>query len=190
MTHRKVTPKLAKEWKKLREDNLSYRAIGRLYGVKYTTIQYWIVPGYREKDLAHNKEYRIKQKEKKLRIKNDQREYTNRPEVKNRIKNYQREYRKRPEVKLRYKEQRKIYDLKYKNIVRHIDNFFPQIFNSNPELPLKEISSRIDNLTGVHLKESTLETCLNKYETKARDPPLIKTESGQYRLNPSFYGNP
>ena len=172
MTCGKVTAKLVEEWKKLREDNLSYRAIGRLHGVKYTTIMYWIVPGYREKDLAHNKEYRIKQKERKLRI-----------------KKYQREYRKRPEVKLRYKEDRKIYDLKYKRVVRHIDTYFPKIFNSNPDLPLSEISSRIGSLSDIHLKENTLETLLNKYNGNPRGSPLIKTDSGKYQLNPSFYGN-
>lgn len=117
------------------------------------------------------------------------RAYLNKAEVKLRIKNYQKEYRKRPEVKLRYKKDRKNYDLKYKSVVRHIDNLFPQIFNSNPELPLSEISSRLGSLSGVHLKQSTLETLLNKYNGKARDPPLIKTELGNYRLNPSFYGN-
>ena len=103
---------------------------------------------------------------------------------------YQQEYKNRPEVKLRYKEQRKNYDLKYKNIVRHIDNFFPQVFDDNLELDLEEITIRIDNLVGINLGGLTLENILNKYETKARDPPLIKAESGNYQLNPSFYENP
>lgn len=100
-------------------------------------------------------------------------------------KDYEEKYRNRPNIYIK----RKNYDLKYKSVVRHIDNLFPQIFNSNPELPLSEISGRIDNLTGVHLKETTLETLLNKYNGKARDPPLIKTESGNYKLNSSFYKN-
>lgn len=171
MVSGKVTPEMVKKWQELR-NSLGYRAIGRLYGVKHTTVQYWLVPGYREKHLFHDKEYRIAQKEKQLRI-----------------KNYRREYKNRPEVKLRYKEQRKIYDLKYKNIVRHIDNFFSQVFDDNPELDLEEITIRIDNLVGINLSGLTLENILNKYESKARDPPLIKAESGNYQLNPSFYEN-
>lgn len=100
-------------------------------------------------------------------------------------KDYEEKYRNKPDIYIK----RKNYDLKYKRVVRHIDSYFPKIFNSNPELPLSEISSRIDNLTGVHLKENTLDNLLNRYGAKAKDPPLIKTELGKYRLNPSFYGN-
>ncbi|MFH1644851.1 MAG: hypothetical protein ABIB11_00360 [Candidatus Omnitrophota bacterium] len=81
------------------------------------------------------------------------------------------------------------YDLKYKRVVRHIDSYFPQIFNSNPDLPLSEISSRINSLSDIHLKENTLETLLNKYNGNPRGSPLIKAESGNYQLNPSFYNN-
>ena len=91
----------------------------------------------------------------------------------------------------RYKCQSKFYNTRYIRIKREIDKILPQVFNNGyPELPVKEICNRIDNLTGVHLKRSSLENLLNKYVVKARDPPLIKTDSGQYRLNPSFYGNP
>ena len=95
------------------------------------------------------------------------------------------EYRNRPEIKT----QRRDFDYRYKKLVRHIDSVLPQIFNSKPELPLKEISNGIENLTGISLKERTLEKLLLKYENKPRDPPIIKTESGKYRLNDLFYRN-
>jgi len=79
------------------------------------------------------------------------------------------------------------YDLKYKRLIRHIDNLFPQIFNGKPELQLKEISSRIENLAGIYLKKRTLEKLLLNYENNVRGPPIIKTETGSYKLNHSFY---
>lgn len=81
------------------------------------------------------------------------------------------------------------YDLKYKGLIRHIDNLLPQVFNGNPELPLKEISSGIENLTGISLKERTLEKLLLKYENLPRGPPIVKTETGNYKLNSSFYNS-
>lgn len=78
-------------------------------------------------------------------------------------------------------------DYRYKRVTRHIDNFFPRVFNSTPELPLKEISVGIENLTGISLKENTLEKLLLNYEGKPRGPPIVKTETGNYRLNDSFY---
>ena len=79
------------------------------------------------------------------------------------------------------------YDLKYKRLIRHIDSVFPQIFNGKPELSLNEISDRIENSAGIYLKEKTLERLLAGYEGKPRGPPILKTESGNYRLNDSYY---
>src|SRR3989338_10786914 len=70
------------------------------------------------------------------------------------------------------------YDLRYKKVVRHIDTFLPQVFNGNPELSLKAISDGIDNLSGISLKERTLERLLGRYEGKQGGPPIIKSESG------------
>lgn len=86
-------------------------------------------------------------------------------------------------------EYNKEYDLKYKKVVRHIDTFLPQVFNGNPELSLRAISDGIDNLSGVSLKERTLEKLLLKYEGTPRGQPIIKTETGNYCLNDSFYKN-
>ncbi|GAG20259.1 unnamed protein product [marine sediment metagenome] len=83
----------------------------------------------------------------------------------------------------------KTYDLKYKRLVRHIDKILPQIFNGEAELSLIEMSSGIDKLTGVYIKERTLEKILNRYEGEPRGEPLVKTESGKYRLNDLFYKN-
>jgi len=81
------------------------------------------------------------------------------------------------------------YDYRYKNIIRHVDNLLPQVFNGNPELSLKAISDGIDNLSGISLKEKTLEKLVGKYEGLPRGPPILKTESGNYRLNDLFYKN-
>lgn len=79
------------------------------------------------------------------------------------------------------------YDLKYKRVIRHIDNLLPRVFNGNSELQLKEISNGIENLAGISLKERTLEKLLGKYERLPRGSPIIKAEPGNYRLNTSFY---
>lgn len=83
----------------------------------------------------------------------------------------------------------RLYGKEYKKVIRHVDNFLPQVFNSKPELSLRDISARIDNLSGIYLKERTLEKILGKYESKPRGPPVIKTESGNYQLNSSFYNS-
>lgn len=88
-----------------------------------------------------------------------------------------------------YRQFLKDYNSKYKRLTRHIDVVLPKVFNSNPELSLQEISSRIGSLSGIHLGEVTLENIIKKYESKASDPPLVKTESGNYRLNHSFYAS-
>jgi hypothetical protein len=95
---------------------------------------------------------------------------------------YKQGYRKRIE-----KGYFRSYDYRYKNIIRHVDNLLPQVFNSIPELSLKAISNGIDNLSGISLKERTLEKLVGKYEGLPRGPPIVKTESGNYRLNGSFY---
>lgn len=74
-------------------------------------------------------------------------------------------------------------------VKRHIDKYLPQVFNGNPELSLRAISDGIDNLSGIALKERTLEKLLLNYEGLPRGPPIIKSESGNYRLNDSFYKN-
>lgn len=81
------------------------------------------------------------------------------------------------------------YDYRYKNIIRHVDNLLPQVFNGNPELSLKAISDGIDNLSGISLKERTLEKLVGKYEGLPKGLPILKTETGNYRLNDSFYKN-
>lgn len=83
----------------------------------------------------------------------------------------------------------RLYAKEYKKVIRHIDTYLPQVFNGNPELSLKTISDGIDNLSGISLKERTLEKLIGKYEGLPRGPPIIKTESGNYQLNPSFYKN-
>jgi hypothetical protein len=79
------------------------------------------------------------------------------------------------------------YDFKYKRLIRHIDNLLPHLFNGNSELQLKEICNGIENLAGIYIKEGTLEKLLLKYKGKPRGLPVIKTESGSYKLNSSFY---
>jgi len=83
----------------------------------------------------------------------------------------------------------KNYDLKYKKVIRHIDSFLPQVFNGNPELSLRAISDGIDNLSGISLKERTLEKLVGKYEGNPKGPPILKTETGNYQLNLSFYNS-
>lgn len=79
------------------------------------------------------------------------------------------------------------YDLKYKRLIRHVDSVLPQVFNGNPELSLNDICIGIDNLKGISLKEGTLEKLIGKYQRMPRGPPIVKTETGNYKLNPSFY---
>lgn len=74
-------------------------------------------------------------------------------------------------------------------VKRHIDKYLPQIFNGDSELQLKEISIGIGNLTGISLKERTLEELLLKYRGLPRGSPVIKIEGGNYQLNPSFYNS-
>jgi len=83
----------------------------------------------------------------------------------------------------------KMHGYEYKRLTGHLDSFLPQVFNGNPELSLRAISTGIDNLSGIFLKERTLEKLLAGYENKPRGIPIIKTESGNYQLNLSFYKN-
>lgn len=76
------------------------------------------------------------------------------------------------------------YDLKYKNLIRHIDDVLPQLFNGNSELSLTEMTEGIESNVGISMRESTLEKLIGKYEGNA---PLIKTELGHYQLNQDFY---
>lgn len=85
--------------------------------------------------------------------------------------------------------QNKNYNAGYVKTKRHIDKILPQVFKNNPELPLKQISNGIDKLAGVYIKEKTLEKILTKYEGNPRGLPIVKTETGNYRLNDLFYKN-
>lgn len=81
----------------------------------------------------------------------------------------------------------KMHGYEYKRLAGHIDSFLPQVFNGKPELSLGDISVGIENLVGISLKEGTLEKLLLKYENKPRGPPIIKTETGNYRFNDLHY---
>ncbi len=74
-------------------------------------------------------------------------------------------------------------------IRRNIDNLLMTIFNDKQDLSSNEIYSRIKNLTGISLKERTLEKLLLKYGGLPRGSPVIKIESENYQLNPSFYNS-
>lgn len=83
----------------------------------------------------------------------------------------------------------RLYDLKYKRVIRHMDSVLPQVFNGNPELSLNNICIGINNLKGISLKEKTLERLIGKYEGLLKGPPIVKTETGNYQLNTTFYNS-
>lgn len=81
------------------------------------------------------------------------------------------------------------YDLRYKHLIRHLDTVLPQLYNGNSDLPLSRLTVRIGELTGIQMQEETLEKLLAGYQGKPRGPPLLRTESGSYKLNPSYYAS-
>ena len=109
MTSVKDNPELLEEWRQLK-DKLSYRSIGKLYGVSASTVQYWLIPGFKEHRIAHDRDYRHK---KKIRA--------------SKISNYHKKYKSRPEVKPLIAA----YDSRYKTLIRHIDNFILENFTDN-----------------------------------------------------------
>lgn len=81
------------------------------------------------------------------------------------------------------------YDLRYKRLVRHIDRLLPKVFNGELVLSLKEISTGIENLEGIHIKERTLEKLFGKYEESSNSPIIVKTKTYNYRINSLHYKN-
>ena len=99
------------------------------------------------------------------------------------------QYQRYPSQNRRYPSQYNSpeYDLRYKHLIRHLDTILPTLYNGNPELTLPEISERIETHAGIRMQEGTLEKLLARYEGKPRGPPVLKTESGSYKLNPSYH---
>ena len=81
------------------------------------------------------------------------------------------------------------YDIRYKHLIRHLDTALPQLYNGDSELPLSGLTGRIGELTGIQMQEGTLEILLKGYQGKPRGPPVLRTESGSYRLNSSYYSS-
>ena len=84
------------------------------------------------------------------------------------------------------KRYHQLYDLRYKHLIRRLDIILPALYNGNPELSLPAMSERIEARAGIKMQEGTLEKLLGKYNGE-RGPPVLKTESGSYKLNPSYY---
>lgn len=86
-----------------------------------------------------------------------------------------------------YRKQSKRYNSRYVRIKRKIDKIFPEVFNGDKELSLKEIASRIDDRTTILFQEKRLEDILGKYAVSKGVVPLVQTGAGNYCLNPEFY---
>ncbi len=82
-------------------------------------------------------------------------------------------------------EREKRYDLRYHHLIRHLDTLLPQLYNGNTELSLAEMSERIESQVGIKMQVGTLEKRLASYNGD-RAPPVLRTESGTYKLNPSY----
>lgn len=73
-------------------------------------------------------------------------------------------------------------------LTRHLDLYLPQVFNGDADLPLNDISKRLQERTGISVGGTILEKSLEGYQGKPRGPPLIPSdETGKWRLNPSYY---
>lgn len=83
-----------------------------------------------------------------------------------------------------FESYRRWYARNYMRISRHLDSVLPTLYNGNSELSLAELTGRIESNAGIAMRESTLEKLLGKYEG---NKPLVKTESGKYHLNQSYY---
>lgn len=91
-------------------------------------------------------------------------------------------------AKQRFLERHPNYYRNYKFYLKDcMDSLLPQIFCDKQELPLNEITSGIENLTGISYKRKTLEKILTKYKNNTRGSPLIKTSLANYKLNNLFY---
>ena len=75
----------------------------------------------------------------------------------------------------------------YSRLRRHLDKVLPKVFNGDSELSLQEVTNRVGDSAGVKVREATLENILGKCESNRGCSPLVKSDSGNYCLNPSFY---
>jgi hypothetical protein len=80
------------------------------------------------------------------------------------------------------------YGREYHRVLRRLDTILPALYNGNSELSLPELSERLQGHAGIRMQEGTLERLLGKHNGE-RAPPLLRTESGSYRLNPSYYSS-
>ena len=87
------------------------------------------------------------------------------------------------------KKYHKRYDREYKHLIRHLDTILPRLYNGNSDLSLTEMAGRIESNIGIRMQEQTIEKLLVRYEGKPRGPPLLRTETGSYKLNPSYYSS-
>ena len=86
-------------------------------------------------------------------------------------------------------EREKRYDLRYHHLIRHLDTVLPALYNGNSDLSLEEMSGRIQSHVGIKMQEGTLEKLLVRYGGEPRGSPVLRTELGTYRLNPSYYSS-
>jgi len=68
--YRKITPEILEKMKKLRENGLTYYEIARKFNIAYSTAQYWLTKGEREKKSKRAMKYNKKITKKEFRIKN------------------------------------------------------------------------------------------------------------------------
>lgn len=79
---------------------------------------------------------------------------------------------------------------RYKLYIRkNFDKVFLDVFRNKQDLPFKDVYAEVKNLTGLPIKARTLEKLLLKYENKPRGMPIIRTETGNYKINTSYYQN-
>jgi len=81
------------------------------------------------------------------------------------------------------------YCSKHERLRHHIDHVLAEVYNGDFELPLREVVGRINDFSGINMRESSLETLLNRYESHPKGKPLLKTVDDTYVLNGEYYAN-
>ena len=96
---------------------------------------------------------------------------------------------KRLKGALKEKKARGGYASKHEHLRYHIAEVLAEVYNSDFEISMPEIITRITENSGIKIRESSLETMLKKHNNNPEGKPLIESETGKYVLNGNFYAS-
>lgn len=170
-----VIKKWREKEKKLVKQMPRYKAhdtIGQEYGVSRSTVAYWLEPSYR---------IRIRSPEATIRNRNRTRKYyhLHKKEQKEIRKISRKRYRSKPELH----EYLKSYDLRYKRLVRHLDNFVLASFsNNNCSFSSNDISDAVKKKSGICLNIDTIEKILDRANGSS-EKSIMKVEKHIYKIS-------